>query len=361
MKKRTFCTIVGARPQFIKAALISKELRKKHEEILIHTGQHYDYRMSQIFFKEFNLLKPDYNLEVGSGQHGYQTGMILQRSEAILLKEKPDQVIVYGDTNSTLAGALAAAKLGIPVAHVEAGLRSYNRTMPEEINRVLTDRISAVLLCPTRTAVDNLKKEGVKSGVHLVGDVMYDIALIYGKIADKKSKILSKLGVAPKTYLLLTAHRANNTDNLLNLKNIIEAVAESGERVIFPIHPRTQKALKQIKFSKRVHESMKKNLAIIGPVGYIDMIKLEMNARKILTDSGGVQKEAHFFNVPCITLREETEWIETLKDGANILVGTNKKEILKAIVRHQPVSKFKRYFGNGKAYKKIVSLLSRGK
>jgi UDP-N-acetylglucosamine 2-epimerase (non-hydrolysing) len=341
--------------------LISKELRKKHKEILIHTGQHYDYRMSQIFFKEFNLIKPDYNLEVGSGQHGYQTGMILQRSEAILIKEKPDQVIVYGDTNSTLAGALAAAKLGIPVAHIEAGLRSYNRKMPEEINRVLTDRISALLLCPTRTAVDNLKKEGIKSGVHLVGDVMYDIALIYGKIADIKSKILCKLGVAPKTYLLLTVHRANNTDNLLNLKNIIEAVAESGEKVIFPIHPRTQKALKLIKFSKQVHESMKNNLAIIGPVGYIDMVKLEKNARKILTDSGGVQKEAYFLNVPCITLRAETEWIETLKDGANTLVGTNKKEILKAIGCHQPVSKFKRYFGNGKAYKKIVSLLSGGK
>jgi UDP-N-acetylglucosamine 2-epimerase len=360
MKKKKFCTIIGARPQFIKAALISKELRKNHREILIHTGQHYDYQMSQVFFKEFGMLKPDHDLGVGSGSHGHQTGMILQKTEDVLMREKPDMVIVYGDTNSTLAGALAAAKRGIPVAHIEAGLRSYDQNMPEEINRVATDRISALLFCPTRTAVNNLKKEGITSGVHLVGDVMYDISMIYRKIADKRSNILKKLRITPKKYLLLTIHRASNTDDLGNLKNIIEAIASSGNKVIFPIHPRTKKALKKIKFPRHIQSSIKKNIMIIEPLGYLDMLKLENNAMKVLTDSGGVQKEAYFLGVPCITLRKGTEWIETLKDRANILVGTNKRKILKAIGLKQAVNTSNKYFGNGKAYKKIVSLLTRG-
>jgi len=308
-------SIVGARPQFIKCAPLSRELRKVHHEILVHTGQHYDHDMSDIFFEELNIPKPDYNLGIGSGSHGEQTGKMLTEIEKVLLKEKPDLVLVYGDTNSTLAGALAAVKLHIRVAHVEAGLRSFDRNMPEEINRVLTDHISDILFCPTQTAVDNLSKEGITQGVHLVGDVMLD-ALEYNKtVAEKKSKILEVLGLKKDKYLVITIHRPSNTDSRENLNNIIKALREIGEAVVFPVHPRTKKFLQEYGLD------FPANVRLMDPLGYLDMLKLMAGARKILTDSGGIQKEAYMLGVPCVTLRENTEWVETLEGGWNVLVG----------------------------------------
>jgi UDP-GlcNAc3NAcA epimerase len=296
-------SIVGARPQFIKCAPLSRELRKEHEEVLVHTGQHYDTKMSDIFFKELDIPEPDYNLGIGSGLHGEQTGKILSEIEKVLVKEKPDMVMVYGDTNSTLAGALATSKLYIRVAHVEAGLRSFDRQMPEEINRVLTDHISDLLFCPTQTAVENLAKEGITEGVHLVGDVMVD-ALEYNRnIAEEKSHIIEELGLEYGKYLVITVHRAGNTDSKENMSNIIGALEESGKKVVFPVHPRTEKFLREY----GMWDSMPENVVVIEPVGYIDMLKLMSGAGKILTDSGGMQKEAYVLGVPCITLRENTE------------------------------------------------------
>lgn len=351
-------TVVGARPQFIKMAPVSRELRKYFDEIVIHTGQHYDYEMDKIFFEQLNIPKPDYYLEVGSGTHGYQTGEMLKRIEKVLLKENPDLVLVYGDTNSTLAGALAAAKLHIKVAHIEAGLRSFDKKMPEEVNRVLTDHISNFLFAPTETAVKNLHNEGIKEGVYLTGDVMYDALLYNIKIARKNSNILKELGLKSKEYLLATVHRAENTDNRKNLENIIEAFIESGELIVFPAHPRTQKYLKAYKLLKKLEKAG--NVLLIPPVGYLDMLVLEENARKILTDSGGVQKEAYFLKVPCITLRERTEWVETVEDGWNILVGADKEKILNAIREFNPNGKVYIYkFGDGNSSKKVARILSK--
>ncbi len=348
-------SIVGARPQFIKAAPLTRVLREKMKEIFVHTGQHYDDNMSRIFFTELGLTEPDYNLGVGSGTHGYQTGAMLERIEEVLIKEKPNFVLVYGDTNSTLAGALAAVKLHIPIGHIEAGLRSFNRTMPEEINRVLTDRCASMLFCPTETAVKNLRKEGITQGVYLTGDVMYDAALQFGKIAEKRSTILSDLGVIPKTYLLCTVHRVNSTDFYDNLKGIVQALIETEEAVLFSLHPRTKKFLKTYGLIELLKNSS--NVRLIDPVSYLDMIQLEKHAKKILTDSGGVQKEAYFYKVPCITLREETEWIETVKEGWNILVGTDSKKILQAIETFLPSSNQSTLFGDGHASEKIVDLV----
>ncbi|AMM53547.1 non-hydrolyzing UDP-N-acetylglucosamine 2-epimerase [Pyrococcus kukulkanii] len=349
-------TIVGARPQFIKMAPVSRELRKYFEEIVIHTGQHYDYEMNKIFFEQLNIPEPNYYLSVGSGTHGYQTGEMLKRIEEVLMEEKPDLVLVYGDTNSTLAGALAAVKLHIKVAHVEAGLRSFDKRMPEEINRVLTDHVSDYLFAPTETAVKNLYEEGIREGVYLTGDVMYDALLYNIKIARKKSKILRELGLKPKKYLLATVHRAENTDNRENLKNIIEAFIESSELIIFPVHPRTKKCLTEYGLIKKLEKA--DNVLLIPPVGYLDMLVLEENARKILTDSGGIQKEAYFLKVPCITLRERTEWVETVEDGWNVLVGADKLKILDAIQNFEPSGETYTYkFGDGKASKKIVEII----
>jgi len=318
-----FVSIVGARPQFIKCAPVSRELRKNHIEILVHTGQHYDAEMSEIFFTELHIPQPDYYLGVGSGTHAKQTGEILMRIEKVLQKEQPDYVIVYGDTNSTLAGALAAAKLDIPVAHVEAGLRSFDRTMPEEINRVLTDHLSDLLFCPTQTAVDNLQREGIARGIHLVGDVMAD-ALEYNKeIAQKQSVIIDKLQLIPKHYFVLTVHRPANTDNRAHMENIICALGEAEIPVVFPVHPRTKKALKHY----GMLDGIPANIIAIDPLGYLDMLKLMCNASKILTDSGGIQKEAFLLGVPCITLRPVTEWIETVDSGWNILAGVDRTKI----------------------------------
>jgi UDP-GlcNAc3NAcA epimerase len=313
-------SIVGARPQFIKAAMVSRVCRSANvQEILVHTGQHYGQNMSDIFFEELEIPNPDYCLGVGSGTHGMQTGRMLQRIEETLLYVKPNLVLVYGDTNSTLAGALAAVKLHIPVAHVEAGLRSYNRRMPEEINRVLTDHASDLLLAPTELAVQNLKREGVSADrIHLVGDVMYDASLYYGSKANEKSQILRDLGARPKQYVLATIHRAENTDDSQRLRNIFEGLELAAKEiaVIIPLHPRTREALKQ----KGLLDKLSRHLHLTEPVGYLDMVMLEKNARLIATDSGGVQKEAFFYNVPCVTLRDETEWVELVDLGWNHLV-----------------------------------------
>lgn len=327
--------IIGARPQFIKYSAIQQAMdRAQHKttefsSVLVHTGQHYDYQMSQVFFDELGIRPPDYHLEAGSGNHGKQTALVLQKCEDVLLKEKPDIVVVYGDTNSTLGGALAAAKLHIPVAHIEAGLRSFNKKMPEEINRVLTDHMSTYLFCPSQVAVDNLAAEGIPSNashltpapslfkpyVSIVGDVMYDVLLYALAIANKKSKILEHLNIKTKQYNLLTLHRAENTDNVEQLEDLIDFVNDSVLKipVIFPMHPRMVKAYA----GARKH--FKDNVRIIEPLGYFDLLMVLKNANCLLTDSGGMQKEAYWLHVSCITLREQTEWIETVQSGWNIL------------------------------------------
>ena len=343
-------SIVGARPQFIKCAPLSRELRKVHQEILVHTGQHYDHDMSDVFFEELNIPKPDYNFGIGSGNHGEQTGKMLAEIEKVLIKEEPDIVLVYGDTNSTLAGALAAVKLHIRVAHVEAGLRSFDRSMPEEINRVLTDHISDILFCPSQTAVYNLSKEGITKGVHLVGDVMLDALEYNKKVAEKKSKIIEELGLEKKKYLVTTVHRPGNTDSIDNMKSIIEALGEIGMPVVFPVHPRTKKCLQEYGLLK----GMPGNVRLIKPLGYLDMLMLIANAKKILTDSGGIQKEAYMLKVPCVTLRENTEWVETLERGWNVLVGGNKSNIIRAVNLPVPdIDQMSIHIGS--ACKKIVA------
>ncbi len=346
-------SIVGARPQFIKCAPLSRELRKNYEEILVHTGQHYDHEMSDIFFEELGIPEPDYNLGIGSGNHGEQTGKMVIEIEKVFLKEKPDLVLVYGDTNSTLAGALAASKLHIRVAHVEAGLRSYDRRMPEEINRVLTDHISNLLLCPTQTAVDNLAKEGITEGVHLVGDVMVDALEYNKKVAEEKSRIIEELGLEKRRYLVITVHRPSNTDSMDNMSNIIKALDESGKTVVFPLHPRTEKYLREYGLLDR----MPVNVRLIQPMGYWDMVRLMGSAEKVLTDSGGIQKEAYILKVPCITLRENTEWVETLEGGWNVLAGVDRGRIVEALNRFKPQSKQKDIFGKGDASVRIIEII----
>jgi UDP-N-acetylglucosamine 2-epimerase (non-hydrolysing) len=347
-------TVVGARPQFIKLAPVSKELRKKHEEILIHTGQHYDYEMNKIFFEQLSIPEPDYHLGVGSSSHGYQTGEMLKRIEGILIKERPDLVLTYGDTNSTLAGALAGAKLHIKVGHVEAGMRSFDRSMPEEINRILTDHCSDLLFCSTKTAVENLKREGIVYGVYLTGDVMVDSLLHNKEIAEEKSRILNDLDLKSKEYLVATIHRPSNTDNKENLKNIVDALFEIDDMIVFPVHPRTEKFLIKYGFNNKLKASIK----LIKPMGYLDFLKLMIHAKKIITDSGGIQKEAYILKLPCITLRENTEWVETVSDGWNVLVGANKGKIVKMINDFEPLFEtHKNMFGNGDASRNVVKFI----
>jgi len=346
-------TVVGARPQFIKAAPVSKELRKYFNEILIHTGQHYDDNMSKIFFEELGIPKPDYNLNIGSGNHGKMTGEMLGKLEEIYLKEKPDCILVYGDTNSTLAGALAASKLLIPVIHVEAGLRSFNKSMPEEQNRILTDHISKLLLAPTKDAEKNLEKEGIKNGVHNIGDVMYDAVLMFKEKSKIKEKLLEKIGVNKNEYILATIHRAENTNNIERLKNIIEALNESSTTIVLPLHPRTKK------FIEEYGLNFAEDIKVIEPVGYLEMLMLEGNSQKIVTDSGGVQKEAYFMSKPCITMRDETEWVETVDVGWNVVVGTDKAKILESIKNFNPKNEQPYIFGDGKASEKIVELIKK--
>ena len=348
-------TIVGARPQFIKAAPVSKALRASGAtEFLIHTGQHYDRQMSDLFFEELHIPEPDVNLEVGSGSHGWQTAEMLRRIERVLLDEKPDAVLVYGDTNSTLAGALAAAKLRIPLAHVEAGLRSFNREMPEEHNRVLADHCSDFLFCPTKTAVDNLAAEGITAGVHLCGDTMYDATLQFAAISRSRSTVLRDLNLTSGEYVLATLHRPYNTDVPENLTSILSAFRGIGEPVVFPVHPRTRQKIAELNWS-----SAGSNVKMIEPVGYLDMLALEENARMILTDSGGMQKEAYFFRVPCVTLRPETEWLETLEAGWNVLVGADTAKILDATRRRDwPSENQPELFGDGNAAARIAGALT---
>ncbi len=350
-------SIVGARPQFIKVKPLTDEFKKKRiNHLLVHTGQHYDYEMSKIFFDELNIPEPDYNLEVGSHSQGKQTALMLERIEKVLLKEKPNLVIVYGDTNSTLSGALGAVKLHIPVAHVEAGLRSYRMNMPEEVNRVLTDRISKFLFCPTKTAVENLKKENIAKGVYLVGDVMYDV-FKNSKCKMQKSKILKKLNLRSKEYLLLTIHRQENTDSPKNLKLILSALKQTKEKIVFPVHPRTKKTIRQL--PNHLIAKLSNHFLFIDPVSYLDMLALEKNAQKILTDSGGVQKEAYWLGIPCITVRDETEWIETVESRWNILVGADKRRIINAVFNQSCKTRppLWKIYGNGNSAKTIIRII----
>jgi UDP-GlcNAc3NAcA epimerase len=346
-------SIVGARPQFIKCAPVSRELRKEHEEVLIHTGQHYDHGMSEVFFEELAIPKPDYNLGIGSGTHGHQTGAMLGAIEDVLQQENPDLVLVYGDTNSTLAGALAAAKLHVPVAHVEAGLRSFDRRMPEEINRVLTDHCSDLLFCPTKTAVENLAAEGITGGVHLVGDVMVDAMNYNRAVAEERSRILEAVGVRPGEYLVITVHRPSNTDSQENMVAILGALAEAGMPVVFPVHPRTRNYLGRYGLLAKMPE----NVQVTEPLGYLDMLHLMAHAAKILTDSGGVQKEAYMLGVPCITLRENTEWVETVEAGWNVLVGAGREEIVSMIHEFAPAGDQPPLFGDGRAAAGIAKII----
>lgn len=357
-------TIVGARPQFIKAAVVSRAIESYNrqnsenliEEVIVHTGQHYDNNMSNIFFTEMSIPKPKYSLHIGGGSHGAMTGQMLEQIETVLLEEKPNVVLVYGDTNSTLAGALAASKLHIPVAHVEAGLRSFNMNMPEEINRILTDRISKWLFCPTKTAVNNLTKEGFENfsaKVECTGDVMYDASLFYKQNANL-SKEISELINRHGDFYLATIHRAENTDKVERLRNIIESLESiaKDKAVILPLHPRTKKVIEMANIKIE-------NIMTIEPVGYFDMICLLERCLAVFTDSGGVQKEAYFFKKQCITLRDETEWIELVEYGFNQLVGAEKTKILQAEQNLKLIKKdfSLQLYGDGKAGEKIVGEL----
>ncbi|MFL5662251.1 MAG: non-hydrolyzing UDP-N-acetylglucosamine 2-epimerase [Ktedonobacteraceae bacterium] len=345
-------SIVGARPQFVKLAPVSEALRQQHEELIIHTGQHYDYSMSAQFFDELAIPAPDYHLGIGSGTHGAQTARMLEAIEQVLMKEQPDWVVVYGDTNSTLAGALAAAKLHISIAHVEAGLRSFIRTMPEEINRVVTDHLSDRLFCPTETARRHANNEGILQGVEVVGDVMYDILLqVRPKIDGRARSLLPKLGVTPQSYVLVTVHRAANTDDPATMRNIAHTLNKLEMPVIFPVHPRTRARMEQYGIT------WEKHISLVEPVGYIDMLTLEWGAYRILTDSGGVQKEAFLLEVPCVTLREETEWPETVEVGWNAVVGTCCDAIIEAVGRSMPKPPQQNPFGDGNAAVRIAQAL----
>ncbi|MGA7906929.1 MAG: UDP-N-acetylglucosamine 2-epimerase (non-hydrolyzing), partial [Candidatus Sulfotelmatobacter sp.] len=344
-------SIVGARPQFIKAAAVSRKLRDRHQEILVHTGQHYDYEMSGIFFDGLDLPRPDVNLEVGSGSHGSQTGAMLAKIEEVLLAEQPDWVLVYGDTNSTLAGALAAAKLGVPVAHVEAGLRSFNRKMPEEINRVVADHLSGLLLCPSETSINNLLAEGIAENVHVVGDVMLDVMnWAQQRCGTSQAAVLERLGLKKQSYLLATVHRSENTDQRERLSGILNAFNRLDETVVFPVHPRTRKIITETGFPLQPH------VVLVDPVGYLDMVGLVSGARLALTDSGGLQKETYWLGVPCLTLRDETEWVETVEAGWNCLLGADSKRIVDAVRSFSPPEFRPALYGDGMAAEKCVEL-----
>jgi UDP-GlcNAc3NAcA epimerase len=319
-------SVVGARPQFIKAALLSEELaRRNWQECLVNTGQHYDYKMSKVFFDELGIKDPEYNLEVGSASHAVQTALMMQRLEPVVLAEKPDWVIVFGDTNTTLAGALVAAKLKIPLAHVEAGLRSFDKSMPEEINRIVTDHVSQLLLAPTQRAADNLHREGIVAGVAVVGDLMID--LVHRAAASVRGRPLpSCIPFAAGTYGLATVHRASNTDDVGAFRRILDGISRLPFPVVFPVHPRTAPLVEDLPEPPR-------NILFCEPLSYLDMVAAEMHARVILTDSGGVQKEAYVLGVPCVTLRNTTEWTETLEDGWNVLAGTDPNAITAAVER----------------------------
>ena len=350
MKK--ILTVVGARPQFIKASVMSRliknDYKNRFEEVLLHTGQHYDRKMSEVFFEELQIRPPDINLNIGSGPHGAMTGKMLEGIELVALKEQPDGLLVYGDTNSTLAGALAASKLHIPVFHVEAGLRSYNKQMPEEQNRVLTDHLSSLLFCPTQRAEENLKQENISQGVFLSGDIMLDASMFYSQLAFSNSLNI------PDEFVLITIHRAENTDSLNRLTNIISAINQADDlEFVLPLHPRT------LKMIKKNNLSFKKHIHVIDPVGYLQMVYLESKCRYILTDSGGIQKEAFFFRKPCITMRDETEWVETVDSGWNTLVGADKTRIKNALRNVTTPREYPKLYGDGHSGNNILEIMIR--
>lgn len=354
MKK--IITVVGARPQFIKAAAVSRAIQNSFsediQETIVHTGQHFDSNMSGVFFDQLGIPTPKYNLEVSGGPHGEMTGRMLMQIEEVLLNERPDWVLVYGDTNSTLAGALAAAKLNIRVAHVEAGLRSFNMRMPEEINRIIADRVSALLLCPSQQAVANLLDEGIRTGCHFVGDVMYDAALFFGQMTLKNLDVLTRLQVSSKSYVLATCHRAENTDNIDRLTAIVRglAIIAKGRPVVFPVHPRTRNRITDVGLLHLLH-----GVTLVDPLSYLEMLALEKHAEVVVTDSGGVQKEAFFYRVPCVTIRNETEWVETVDAGWNVLVGANTDKLINAVENHTKQERFEiSPYGSGDAAHRVL-------
>jgi len=372
-------TIIGARPQIIKAAAISRAIKARFNnvinEVIVHTGQHYDQNMSEVFFDELNIPAPDYNLKTGSGRHGAQTAIMIEGIEKLVLLEKPDYILLYGDTNSTLAGAVAASKIYVPVVHVEAGLRSFNRKMPEEINRIVCDHLSTLLFSPTKTGYQNLQNEGFSAenkpkftpdnpGIFHCGDVMYDNTIFFSQIAEKKSTIKTNLGLGHKNYILATIHRNNNTDESDRLSEIFNSfftiIDEKDLDIILPVHPRTKKTLQKegnVSLWNRINKY--KKIHLIDPVSFLDMILLEKYASLIMTDSGGVQKEAYFFNKPCIILRPETEWIEMLETNKTIISDANKDKIINAFEKlyGKETEPFPNIFGDGHAAEFIVKTL----
>ncbi|WP_048056110.1 non-hydrolyzing UDP-N-acetylglucosamine 2-epimerase [Pyrococcus sp. ST04] len=355
--------IFGTRPEIIKLSpVIRAFLKKDVHPLIIHTGQHYDYEMSQVFLEELELPEIDYHLEVGSGTQAEQTGFAMIKIEKVLMEEKPDVSIVQGDTNTVLAGALASVKLLIPVAHVEAGLRSFDRTMPEEINRILADHASEVLFAPTLEAKNNLEKEGIREGVYVVGNTIVDAVLQNSEIADRKSKILSKLGLEPKEYILVTAHRKENVDNRDRLERLVDILTSLPLPVVYPVHPRAEKRLKEFGLWKRLESN--ENIILTKPLGYLDFLKLEKNAKIIMTDSGGIQEEAIILGVPCLTLRYNTERPETIKAGGNVLVGVEKDLALMYVEKllndenfYRRMASARNPFGDGRAGERIVNIL----
>jgi UDP-N-acetylglucosamine 2-epimerase len=345
-------TIIGNRPQFVKAAAVSRRLRQDFDELIIHTGQHYDDELSRVFFEELDVPRPERELGAGTGSNTAQTARILAALEPVLAEVRPALALVYGDTNSTLAGALAAAQADIPVGHVEAGMRSFDRTMPEELNRVLTDHTSDLLLCSTETALVNLERESARGEAHLVGDVMADVSLAFRDIAEERSAILADLGLEAGAYLVVTAHRAGNVDPPERLKALVKLLERLPPPVVFPVHPRTRARLEAAGLTDRLA-----GFDLIPPLGYLDFLKLARHARALLTDSGGVQKEAYLLGVPCVTLRDRTEWIETVEAGWNMLVDLDADAALRAL-EHSPPFERPELYGGGHAAERVAEVLS---
>jgi UDP-GlcNAc3NAcA epimerase len=345
-------TIIGNRPQFVKAAAVSRGLRERFDELIIHTGQHYDDELSRVFFDELDVPRPVHELGAGTGSNTAQTARILAALEPVLEEVRPQLALVYGDTNSTLAGALAAAQAGIPLGHVEAGMRSFDRAMPEELNRVLADHASDLLLCSTQTAIENLEREGARGEAHLVGDVMADVSLAFRDIAEERSTILTEFGLEPGGYLVVTAHRAGNVDDPERLAALVTLLERLPRPVIFPLHPRTRARLENAGLLERLD-----GVTLVGPLGYLDFLKLARHARALLTDSGGVQKEAYLLGVPCVTLRDRTEWVETVEVGWNVLVDLDAGAALAALERSPPAERPELY-GGGQAARRVAEVLA---